>query len=408
MVAVTGGMFVAMTVFALAREGSRFYQRESRVAEATLGGVIGFDRLQNDIARAGFLSSPNIRTDPSYCGVLTNLENFTLLKTLASIQITPAEQSVLDNPTLKSAKPSVAPQTLLLSGAYESVERFDTNATRPNPDGAGYVVRLQTERGALFRMGYLGMSSAERMALLNRLFPPKKALRLFNSDYGTSQFGIISKASIAADTGSPVIVLEDKPPLILTNTAAARCNARQQQSVNVVNFVRYALRKVRGNSDYSQHQQLFEGAQQPPGEDNRLELVREELYPTDGSVVPETREVVAEYAVDLRFQTTCIQNPLLANPSLIADDSAACVTLSVAGSTSEGVTARPQSVRSLRARLSVRSREADRDANVDPTAANIAPGLYRIGLGSNGARPFARVRTLQSDILLPSHSNVTW
>lgn len=408
MVAVTGGMFVAMAVFALAREGSRFYQRESRVAEATLGSVIGFDRLQNDIARAGFLSSPNIRTDPSYCGDLAGLENFTLLKTLASIQVTLAEQSVLDNDTLKSATPHITPHTLLLSGAYESIERFDTNATKLNPDGPGYVVRLQTERGALFRMGYLTMTNAERTALLTRLFPPKKVLRLYNSDYGTSQFGIISKAGIAADAVSPVIVLQDKPPLLLTNAAAARCNARQQQSVNVVNFVRYAVRKVKGNSDYPQHQQLFDGSQQPIGEDNRLELVREELYPADGTVVPDTREVVAEYAVDLRFQTTCVQNPLLANPTLLADDSSACVTLTVAGATSNGVTARPQSVRSLRARLSVRSREPDRDANVDTAAAAIAPGLYRVGLGANGSKPFARVRTLQADIFLPSHSNVTW
>lgn len=414
LVAVTGGMFVAMTVFALAREGSRFYLRESRVAEATLGSVIGFDRLQNDIARAGFLSSPNVRTDPSVCG-LANLETLSagaasgggknLLRQLASLQITQAEQSVLDNPTLKRASPAIVPHTILLSGAYESVERFDTNATRLNPDGPGYIVRLQVERGALYRIGYRSMTTEQRKATLARLFPAGKVLRLFNNDYGTSQFATIARTD--EDAISPLIILDAQPSLIITNSGIARCNVRHQQSVNVVNFIQYALRKVKGNADYPQHQQLFEGTQQPLGEDNRLELVREELYP-NGSVVPGSSEVIAEYAVDLRFQTTCVQNPLLANPTLVADDSTNCVTLNVAGSTLNGASVRPQSVRSIRARLSVRSREPDRDANIDPTAEHVAPGLYRIGLGADGTRPFARVRTQQADIFLASQATTTW
>ena len=36
MVAMTGGLFMSLIVFALARDGARFYQRESRVADATM------------------------------------------------------------------------------------------------------------------------------------------------------------------------------------------------------------------------------------------------------------------------------------------------------------------------------------------------------------------------------------
>ena len=35
MVAMTGGLFLSIVVFALSRDASRFYQRESRVANAT-------------------------------------------------------------------------------------------------------------------------------------------------------------------------------------------------------------------------------------------------------------------------------------------------------------------------------------------------------------------------------------
>lgn len=406
MVAITGGLFVSLVVFALAREGSRFYQRESRVAEATYGSIIGFDRLHNDIARAGFLSSPNVRSDPSYCAGVANLEGIPLLRQLASIQITTAEQSVLDNATLKAATPAITPHSVVLAGAYDSVERYDNTITTEIA-GGGYYVRLQVERGALFRMGFNTLTAQQKLNLLTRLFPPRRVLRLQNTDYGTSQYGIIVGTSLDGNN-VPQIQLARQPALVLGATSTARCSARFHQQVNVVNFIRYALRKVKGNSDYPLHQQLFDGAQQPPGENDRLELVREELYPDDGTVIASSREVITEYAVDLRFQATCRNAPGV-TPALVTDNGADCVTLTVAGATTSGAAAtRPQSVRSLRVRLSVRSRDADRDANVDQTNPAIAPGLYRIGLGTNGTEPYARVRTLQADTLIASQSNLTW
>ena len=68
MVAISGGLLISVVVFALARDATRFYQRESRVGDATLGVIIGFERLRADIARAGFLSTPNIQDDPLFCG----------------------------------------------------------------------------------------------------------------------------------------------------------------------------------------------------------------------------------------------------------------------------------------------------------------------------------------------------
>ena len=64
MVALSGGLFLSIMVFALSRDTSRFYQRENRLAGAVMAGMSGFERLKADIARAGYLSSPNIVTDP--------------------------------------------------------------------------------------------------------------------------------------------------------------------------------------------------------------------------------------------------------------------------------------------------------------------------------------------------------
>jgi hypothetical protein len=68
----------------------------------------------------------------------------------------------------------------------------------------------------------------------------------------------------------------------------------------------------------------------------------------------------------------------------------------------------PQRIRAIRARLSVRSREADRLAGMPDGGGVIGPGLFRIGLGSAGTAPFARVRTVQADIALRNQRGVAW
>src|SRR3569832_113600 len=67
MVAMVGGLFVSMTVFAIAKHSSSFSMQQSRIADTTLQATVGFERLRNDISRAGFLSTPNIIADPSVC-----------------------------------------------------------------------------------------------------------------------------------------------------------------------------------------------------------------------------------------------------------------------------------------------------------------------------------------------------
>src|SRR6187399_1703826 len=88
MVALTGGLFLSMVVFALARDTTRFYQREGRIASATLAGIVGFERLKADIERAGYLSTPNIQADPLVC---TKVDSSAPdgLRTLAGLRITP-------------------------------------------------------------------------------------------------------------------------------------------------------------------------------------------------------------------------------------------------------------------------------------------------------------------------------
>jgi hypothetical protein len=396
MVAVTGGLFVTMVVFALARQGSQFYQRESRIAETTLGNVVAFDRLTLDISRAGFMATPNLRRDPLYCGDDATKNSLPAeLQNLASVRIE-ADEDAEANAVLQAA--GRTPQMITLSGAYESVDRYEAWHVDLNASADGYTIRLQTNIGALQRLGFSAMAQDDRVALLAQLFPPLRAIRLLNIDTGTFQVSSITGTRV--DGAEAYVDLSGTPALNLTGQ---RCGLRGTTLVNVINIVRYRLRTVKSNPDYDDYQHLFATGNQPY-EDNRMELVREELD-TASSVIAASREVVAEYAVDLQFGLTAVNNTSSVFPTVFTDT--AEVTTIAAPTNIPN--ARPQDVRAVRARLSLRSREVDRAEDITP-GANIAPGLYRIQLTDSATKAtgYARVRTLQTDAVLASHMEIQW
>src|SRR5689334_19797018 len=88
MVSLTGGLFVAIAVFMLAKQATTLYQTEGRIGTATVGALSGFERLRQDIERASFLSTPNIRLDPKLCGdPIGSTEWPTYLKHLQGVMI---------------------------------------------------------------------------------------------------------------------------------------------------------------------------------------------------------------------------------------------------------------------------------------------------------------------------------
>ncbi len=167
-------------------------------------------------------------------------------------------------------------------------------------------------------------------------------------------------------------------------------------STNVVNIVRYQIRNLKAEGD-ARWTPLFNASSAAPGEDDRTELVREELD-ADGAVIAGSSDIVAEYAVDSEFSVT--------GQLLAATPTTALVTSIPGDSNFQQFFApamtgdRPQGVRTVGVRFSVRSREADRPSNIT------AGGLYRFKLGDN--LDWARVRTFQSEIALPNQSGVQW
>jgi hypothetical protein len=186
-----------------------------------------------------------------------------------------------------------------------------------------------------------------------------------------------------------------------------------------VNVIQYDVRSLRTASNYGGANASFSPLYADGGttsEDvDRTELVRVEIDAANGGFMTGTEELVAEYAVDLSFGITVADvtsTPTGYDPALVVIPPGDPQIKSWAGPTVGLSPGRgPQFVRAVRTRLSVRSRESDRGANVMasagarvPGGSGLGPGVYRFSLSADGGA-WARVRTVQAETALHNLAN---
>jgi hypothetical protein len=378
MVALSGGLFLSVIVFTLARDTGRFYQRESRIANATLGGIVGFERLKRDIARAGYLASPNVTMDPMVCGRPDGSWP-QQLRRLSSVRINANGSPVGSNADIVAN--GVSPDEIILAGSYSATDEYPVEGT------SSQLVIQDAGSGAMARLGYLKLTDATEQAdLLETVFGVGRAVRFLDKTTGRAYFSSVQSVTGGA---SPRITLSSA---LYGSTSACPLPGHVVGSLSVINFVRYRIEELAPDTGGA-FESLFAASRgegvAPPGEATRTELVRQELD-VDGDPIDGTLELIAEYAVDLDFEIGAVVNGAISELGPAAWGTIFAINADNVGT--------PQRVRTVRARLSVRSREADREAPIDG-------GLYRFRLGSN---QYARVRTFQADIALPNQLGVEW
>jgi prepilin-type N-terminal cleavage/methylation domain-containing protein len=394
MVAITAGLFVAIAAFALARQGSRFFQQEARIANAQFSATLGFDRLRADIARAGFLTSANIQRDPFRCGSTAGWPS-PGMPSLAAIRIaagTPAG--------VQDSVNGLAPDQITLTGSYSSIETFPIREVAVV--GGQYQVTLQQNNGGFVRAN-LGAGEGGSAATL---FQAGRVLRILDGT-GHYAYGAIASAGLDA-SGYTVVNLKSNPPLSFKRDPSATCGVEGYGTgmlANVVNTIRYEIRDLK-SLDLPEFRPLYNAAATAPGDETRYELVRVELD-SSGAEMPGTLELVAEYAVDMRFGLTVATTSGL-DPAVteypFGDANVYGFSFDVA---TNPTTPGPERIRAVRARLTVRSREADRAATVSPPAGAPAGSLFRYAMGADGGS-FARARSLTADIQLPNLAGASW
>ena len=394
MVALTGGLFLSLAVFALARDSGRFYQRESRLANATVSGLIGFQRLRADLGRAGFLSTPNIFRDTDHVCGAPNDNWPTGLRNLASIQ--------LSTPAIKYAALTAngrTPPVVTLAGSYSSPDVFGAKVVRGG-NTVTLMLSVKEAASALRRLGNTGMPDD---ATMRATFPALRALRIVQN--GRQYYGQIINAAGGAQ---PTVTISNVQPPIQFHPDAL-CGLREVGSgdavptINVVNFIQYAIRPLQTPTAIAGYQNVFSNGAAVPGESERTELTRVELD-VNGVAINGTEEIVAEYAVDLNLQLIAVTGGTLSDPNLGLVLPGEAQFNSFTGPVYQTGNM-PQRIRSVRVRLGVRSREADRTVTVANPAEQ---GLFRFNVGSGTAETFARVRTFQADVALHNQASVSW
>jgi prepilin-type N-terminal cleavage/methylation domain-containing protein len=395
MVAITAGLFVAVASFALAKQGSKFFQQEARVANAQFSATLGFDRLRADIARAGFLTTANVQRDPFVCGTTTGWPpGMTSLAALRIIAATPAEAQDGTN--------GLAPDQITLSGSYTSAETFPVRTVLA--ENSKFQVYLQANTGAVAR------SDGVDGGTMAQIFKAGRMLRILDAT-GRYEFGAIESYAINA-AGQMVVNLKAIPSIAFRRPGTT-CGVEGLgvgMQANVVNWIRYEIRDLQ-KSPPAAYKALYGAAATGPGDQTRRELVRVELD-YDNKEMADSLELVAEYAVDLKFGATVISGFATAanvDPTLtqypVGDARTYDYTYEVS-STSPVNEKAPHRVRSVRARFAVRSREGDRTANVQPPSTAPPGTIFRYAIPGDGG--FARARTLVADINLPNLASLTW
>lgn len=402
LVAMSAGLMVTGAAFLLAKNASQVFQHEARISAAQLGASLGLNRLAADLQRVSFMASPNVQRDPTVCGSVIAPDG---LRSLAGLQIT-AAGSYAGAPEKAKAQldaNDLKPDSIIIGGNLASTEQFPVRAITTGASG-GLDVHLQTQSGAMVRT--LSSSELDAPATLNAIFTKDRIIRFVDA-VGRQEYGLIAGVAVTMDgptVKEAVVQLAPNPTpqQKLPGNSCGYSGLGVGVLVNSLSRVQYRLESLQSDETYGKL--VAPVNNEVTGDDGRLELVRTELDST-GAPIASTRELVAEYAVDLKFGLTTASTgsePAVTRRPIPMDDTGYAFVGDVGAA---GSAATPERVRAVQVRLSTRARAPDRQANLD-----VGDDGRRFRFEIPGVPPpsFARLRTLYADIALPNQAGITW
>jgi len=402
LVAITAGVAVAAAAILLARNAVRLFQEESRISYTQVAVSLGMKRLGADLEMAGRkttknptpTTNPNIsdQRDPRICARPGFVDWPDGMRRLAPVIIEPM---TVVPPQI--AANGLKPERITIAGDIESGDNFALNTI--NFGAGGLVLVLQQSNEAVQRIRALS-ADGDPTTRLQQIFRKGRIIRIEGDTH--DYYGVISGITI---TGNPIqainVQLSQTPEVPVSPTSTLACAAKGLmvgKTVHVISRVLYEIRSLTTDPQYANY---VAATNQVTGDDGRTELVRVELDAADNEM-PGTLELIAEYAIDLRFGIKAV-NPIgnANNPTLlrypIEDPSKSDSQIyKVAGAPTESGTS-PETLRAVEVRLSTRSRAPHRPVNV-----TAPPGRPYRFLVSTALTPekYARVRTLTREFTL--------
>ncbi|WP_437899147.1 PilW family protein [Sorangium sp. So ce124] len=425
LVAMAAGLVVSLAAFLLSKNATRFFQNEARASASHLAATIGMNRLTADLQRAGYLSSPNILQDPEVCQVPASPIG---LRRLAGISILRQGSEFLHGTELsQSIANGLHPDSIIIGGSLNSTELFEFR--KISDETGAWVVELNPSSAAVQRTLERARGGGQS---LTQIFAPQRFLRIMVRGQEKFLYGVIDQVNVAGDPPVQIRITLKADPGLPTLVGLADCGVTPGGStgdggwVNVVSRVRYDIRSL-VNKGTAYDPLVAPVTPSLTGDNGRTELVRVELDENDLEL-PGTLELIAEYAVDLKFGISTategtvpgVTNPQITRYPITAIDNDAVYRTAAANDPSN-TDARPQRVRSVQIRLSTRTRAPDRDVGlpipVGPDGRRLRfliPGIVASAntygnTAPSGSPPvYARMRTLYADIALPNQAYVQW
>lgn len=387
MIAVLITSIVVGSLYSVSRQATQTFNQQQRTAEMQLRLRFAMEQLRADVARAGFMSTPNSFSDPRVCPRPTTLYQAIEISRPSPVRI-----------PLPSDNQYITPVTLRLMGNYSSVDEYAVAGIT----GSTIVLQNQTPQWAR-------VTSAARF---NRIFMGaaggRRLLRI-TSPNGQSQYvqvigGVYQTASSAA---LPELLVTPPPVLVGDGSSGSSSGAAcgitglgTGSTVAPITMVEYAIDNLSAALPGLYPTDPTEAAA-------KSDLVRREFNLLPAPIeVPGSARVIGEYAVDLDVALAIdVGNPMGSATGMVSirtvpfGDSS--ITQLIGGLSSVGAgTARPERLRSLIVRLSIRDRQQDPGFPwVQRPGANFPLTRFRVFGDRVGS---AHVRTLTTEIAVPN------
>jgi type II secretory pathway pseudopilin PulG len=427
-VSLIAGLIVAMGIVTLSKSSTQTFHEEMRSSAAEANLRTAADRLRADLGRAGFMSTPNIASDPVIAKPLNIAGDpapaaFNGLRSLASIQLTTGG-SVTNNGLPLSGTNGLTPDLIRIGGNMTTTDLYPAHLQPAGGGGGCQRIDLDANSPALYRL--IGASAQAAQDFNNAFQPAPNGVFMIRvvdaalrTQYVATCPGMTSAlvggpgawvASIYVAAGTPVLTSDVIPTSVITPIT--------QIWVNPVQIVQWEIMPATAEpAAYGASPLAGQPLTPAIADPAKYDLVRSFVDAQSGNVLPGTSEIVAEYAVDLRFsfsvETGTAVLPQIVTYSFDDDADNALWAQDVFVQPFPAIQG-PQRIRSVSARLATRASQADRTLNIAaPTIGGTLPSfLYRycvVGAGCDptntaGALQYARMRTMTTEVSMPNQS----
>jgi len=422
MVSLVMGLIVALAAVALSRAATATFHEQARISGVEARIRAASERLRSDLSRVAFMSTPNIQWDPKVAKVpggdaspgapyrVSRLANLTGVR-------------ILTTPVVGTHN-DLTPHELVIAGNLTSNDVYRGTWIGEGAGcggGRGAIIELDARADPAVRRMLNGETSDTTLMtqMAELVFTPGMRMdpQVTNRQYaaqvmdmrGCFHYVLVCSVRSQGPNTVTIEVAGDATRSLLTpsDTAGDVCGARLMEEVAIA-----PIHRVRWYIGPERDARLLDPQIDGQGE-LKFNLYRQlldastDVDPQSGSADVGPPELVAEYAVDLKFGLS-IDRSLNTTPDWLNLDfeaQAADFDTWTAPATTTAATPNigPQRIRSIRYRLAFRTPFADRNADLPMPGGTSYKSRYRLADGK-----YARVRTIMSEVALFNQSKALY